>query len=103
MSTLPAARAEADLVSPHGGALVDRIVPRTEAAALERRAMGLPPPRLDARELADLELIATRAASPLPRFLGAAAYASVLLPLRLSDGTVWPLPLTPAPGTWRGP
>jgi len=48
MSTLTA-RAEADLVSPHGGTLVDRIVPRAEAAALERRATGLPSLTLDAR------------------------------------------------------
>src|SRR6266704_1213854 len=93
MSTLTA-RAEADLVSPHGGTLVDRIVPRAEAAALERRATGLPSLTLDARELADLELIATGAASPLTGFLGAADYASVLMHLRLADGTVWPLPFT---------
>jgi sulfate adenylyltransferase len=93
MSTLTA-RAEADLVSPHGGTLVDRIVPRAEAAALERRATVLPSLTLDARELADLELIATGAASPLTGFLGAADYASVLLHLRLADGTVWPLPFT---------
>src|SRR6266511_2303701 len=93
MSTLTA-RAEADLVSPHAGTLVDRIVPRAEAAALERRATGLPSLTLDARELADLELIATGAASPLTGFLGAADYASVLLHLRLADGTVWPLPFT---------
>ncbi len=93
MSTLTA-RAEADLVSPHGGALVDRIVPRADAEALKRRASGLPSLTLDARELADLELIATGAASPLTGFLGAADYASVLLHLRLADGTVWPLPFT---------
>ena len=93
MST-PSAHAEADLVSPHGGTLVDRIVPRSEAAALERRAAGLPSLTLDARELADLELIATGAASPLTGFLGASDYASVLLHLRLADGTVWPLPFT---------
>ena len=87
-------RAEADLVSPHGGALVDRIVPGAEAEALKRRASGLPSLNLDARELADLELIATGAASPLTGFLGAADYASVLLRLRLADGTVWPLPFT---------
>jgi len=93
MSTLTA-RAEADLVSPHGGDLVDRVVPQAEAEALKRRATGLPSLTLDARELADLELIATGAASPLTGFLGAADYASVLLHLRLADGTVWPLPFT---------
>src|SRR6267143_5550651 len=93
MSTLTA-RAEAELVSPHGRTLVDRIVPRAEVESLKRRASGLPSLTLDARELADLELIATGAASPLTGFLGAADYASVLARLRLADGTVWPLPLT---------
>jgi sulfate adenylyltransferase len=81
-------------VAPHGGLLVDRFVPPTEAEALRRRADGLPSVALDARELADLELIATGAVSPLTGFLGSADYRRVLLELRLADGTVWPLPLT---------
>jgi sulfate adenylyltransferase len=93
MSTLTAL-AEADLVSPHGGTLIDRIVPLAAAEALRRRAAPLPSLTLDARELADLELIATGAASPLTGFLGAADYASVLVHMRLENGTVWPLPLT---------
>jgi sulfate adenylyltransferase len=88
------ALAEADLVSPHGGTLVDRIVPLAESERLRRRAALLPSLTLDARELADLELIATGAASPLTGFLGAADYLSVLVHLRLENGTVWPLPLT---------
>ncbi|MBI3723808.1 sulfate adenylyltransferase, partial [bacterium] len=82
------------LVTPHGGALIDRFVPEEEAHALEERARRLPRIVLDARELADLELIATGAASPLTGFLGSRDYASVLERLRLADGTVWPLPLT---------
>ena len=56
---------------------------------------------LDARELADLELIATGAASPLTGFLVQADYQSVLDRLRLADGTVWPLPFTLAVQTTR--
>jgi sulfate adenylyltransferase len=69
-------------------------VSATEADALRRRAATLPRLTLDARELADLELIATGAASPLTGFLGPGDYASVLDHMRLADGTVWPLPLT---------
>ena len=82
------------LVTPHGGTLVDRLVPESEAAAFAARAASLPTLPLDAREQADLELIATGAASPLTGFLGKADYQSVLDRMRLSDGTVWSLPFT---------
>jgi sulfate adenylyltransferase len=86
--------AETALVRPHGGVLVDRIVSGRDAEALRSRAARLPRITLDARELADLELIATGAVSPIEGFLGPADYASVVDSLRLADGTVWPLPLT---------
>lgn len=82
------------LVTPHGGSLVDRIVSESEAAYLAREAEALPSLTLDGREQADLELIATGAASPLTGFLGEADYRSVLERMRLADGTVWPLPFT---------
>ena len=82
------------LVEPHGGTLVDRIVSEAEGEELRRRAARLPRIPLDAREQADLELIATGAASPLTGFLGAPDYHSVVARLRLADGIVWPLPFT---------
>ena len=82
------------VVSPHGGVLVDRIVPEEETAATIERAARLPRLLLDARERADVELIAIGAASPLEGFLGRADYESVLERMRLANGTVWPLPLT---------
>jgi len=82
------------LVQPHGGALIDRVVPPSEVEAFRAEARALPSLVLDARELADLELIANGAASPLTGFLGPADYESVLARMRLADGTVWPLPLT---------
>ena len=86
--------AETALVRPHGGALVNRIVTGSDAELLRSRAASLLRITLDAREQADLELIATGAASPLEGFLGPADYASVVDQLRLADGIVWPLPLT---------
>ncbi|HEY5907531.1 MAG TPA: sulfate adenylyltransferase [Vicinamibacteria bacterium] len=83
-----------ELVPPHGGSLVDRIVAGPAAAALRQKAEALPALVLDARELADVELLATGAASPLTGFLGAADYKSVVEELRLASGVVWPLPLT---------
>jgi sulfate adenylyltransferase len=85
---------ESTLVTPHGGTLVDRLVPAVDAAAFAAHAATLAPLPLDAREQADLELIAIGAASPLTGFLGKADYDSVLGRMRLADGTVWPLPFT---------
>jgi sulfate adenylyltransferase len=82
------------LVDPHGGVLVDRLVPAADAAAFTAHAATLPTFVLDARELADLELIAIGAASPLTGFLDSRDYQSVLDRLRLANGTVWPLPFT---------
>jgi sulfate adenylyltransferase len=82
------------LVDPHGGRLVDRFVGEPQVLALRERARSLPGIELDARELADLELIATGALSPLAGFLGSSDYRSVLERMRLADGTVWPLPIT---------
>jgi len=65
-------------VPPHGGVLVDRVVRAEDAEALRRLASGRPALVLDARELADLELIATGAASPLTGFLGRSDYVRVL-------------------------
>jgi len=82
------------LVEPHGGVLVDRLVPDADVQAFTAHAATLTTFVLDARELADLELIATGAASPLTGFLDSRDYQSVLDRLRLANGTVWPLPFT---------
>jgi hypothetical protein len=58
------------LVDPHGGRLMDRFVRGPQAPALRERARSLTGIDLDARELADLELITTGALSPLAGFLG---------------------------------
>ncbi len=82
------------LAEPHAGVLVDRFVAEDRAAELRERAKRLPQLTLDEREAADLELIATGAASPLTGFLGARDYRSVLDRLTLADGTPWPIPFT---------
>jgi len=88
-----------NIVAPHGGALVDRFISEAEASVLVNdEARQLPILTLGAREKADLELIATGAASPLTGFLGSADYQSVLSDLRLANGVVWPLPVTLAVG-----
>ena len=44
--------------------------------------------------LCDLELLATGGFSPLDRFMGKADYERVLHEMRLSDGVLFPLPIT---------
>jgi sulfate adenylyltransferase len=82
------------LISPHGGALVNREVAGTERERLSEAAKGMPALRLGARAVADLELIATGAYSPLEGFMGEADYLSVRDWMQLADGVAWSLPIT---------
>ncbi|HJU03274.1 MAG TPA: adenylyl-sulfate kinase, partial [Actinomycetes bacterium] len=78
---------------PHGGRLVERLVPADRAEGLVAEAGRLPAVVLDGRGLADLECLAVGAFSPLTGFLGAADHTSVVEQGRLADGTVWTLPV----------
>jgi sulfate adenylyltransferase len=81
-------------IQPHGGTLVDRVL--TGTAADEARAIALSAPRVTLSEIgvADLEMIAIGAYSPLTGFLGQADYQCVVNDLRLANGTLWSLPIT---------
>ena len=79
---------------PHGGKLVPRRLEGEEAAALRRRAAGLPSLSLDPIALSDLEMFAGGGFSPLTGFMCAADYERVLEEMRLAKGHVWPIPIT---------
>jgi sulfate adenylyltransferase len=81
-------------IVPHGGTLINRLVAADEAPAALERAGALPLVTLDARGVADLELLATGAYSPLHGFMGRADYQRVLHEMRLADGLPWSLPIT---------
>ena len=82
------------VISPYGGKLVDLVVPTDEREALKDYAGRLPSIQLSERSLCDLELLACGGFSPLDRFLGKEDYRSVLDTMRLTDGHLFPIPVT---------
>jgi len=86
---------KAKLISPYGGKrLVNLVLTGAERDKQLARAPKLPSLKITMRNLCDLELIATGGFSPLDRFMGKADYERVLHEMRLSDGTLFPLPVT---------
>ncbi len=83
-----------DAIAPHGGKLVNRVADANRAGELRTRALKLPRIDLSVREIADLELIAVGALSPLTGFMGRADYARVVGEGRLADGLPWTIPVT---------
>lgn len=86
--------AKAKLIAPYGGKLVDLVVSGKMRDELLARAPRLPSIKISMRSLCDLELLATGAFSPLDRFMGKADYERVLHEMRLSNGVLFPLPIT---------
>ncbi|HHB89682.1 MAG TPA: bifunctional sulfate adenylyltransferase/adenylylsulfate kinase [Anaerolineae bacterium] len=82
------------LIEPYGGKLVNLMAPEEELDHLKRYAGKLPSIQLSERAICDLELLATGAFSPLDRFMGQQDFQSVLDTMRLSNGAVFPIPIT---------
>lgn len=81
-------------IAPHGGTLINRFAPDAQRADLQAEARSLPQLPLDARQISDLELIATGAASPLTGFMNQADYQSVVRSRHLANGLPWTIPVT---------
>jgi sulfate adenylyltransferase len=81
-------------IAPHGGDLVDLLVPEDRREATRAEADHLPKLVVNARELSDLEMLAVGALSPLAGFVGEADYVSVLETMHLSGGLAWAIPVT---------
>jgi sulfate adenylyltransferase len=77
----------ASLIAPHGGELVDRTGERPDGVE-QLKAYPLSP-----RELADLDMLASGALSPLEGFLGRDDYERVVGEMRLTSGLPWALPV----------
>jgi sulfate adenylyltransferase len=82
------------LIAPHGGTLVDLIVDPERAAGLRTQSAEWPSWDLTERQMCDLELLLNGGFSPLRGFLGLDDYDRVCTEMRLSDGTLWPIPIT---------
>jgi len=83
-----------DIIRPHGGTLVDRMLRGEMRDAVRERAEQMTRIRLDAMALSDLELIATGALSPLTGFMRKADYERCVDEMRLSNGVLWSMPVT---------
>jgi sulfate adenylyltransferase len=85
------------LVPPHGGDLIDRLVPDAEKAERLREAAELPTVTLSSREVSDLVMIGMGAFSPLAGFMEEDDYHHVVEDMHLTNGVMWPVPITLAP------
>lgn len=81
-------------IKPHGGELINRLVPAEQREELLEHAASLKQIRVNSWTISDLDLIAVGAFSPLIGFLDEANYNTVVETMRLADGTVWSIPIT---------
>lgn len=81
-------------IAPHGGRLIERVLHAAEREEAREKARHLPQIMLGPMSLADLEMLAVGAMSPLTGFMTRADYERVVSEMRLADGTVWSIPVT---------
>lgn len=81
-------------IAPHGGELVNRLMQGDEREDALERAPFLPKVTLLPREIADLEMIAIGALSPLRGFMVYRDYRRVVREMHLESGLAWGLPVT---------
>src|SRR5579884_2360256 len=94
--------ASSGLIAPHGGKLIINMAEEAERAELQERAKGLPQITVGARHLADLEMLANGAYSPLSGFMTRADYLSVVNAMHLANGLPWTIPITLPVSTEQG-
>ena len=83
-----------DVILPHGGVLVDRVLRGEVREAVRERAERMLKIPLDRMGLSDLELLAVGAFSPLTGFMLKADYDRCVEEMRLANGLVWTIPVT---------
>jgi len=83
-----------NLITPHGGKLKDLYLPMKDALAEKLKAKEYKSWDLTHRQICDVELLLCGGFSPLDGFLSKQDYLSVLDNNRLSDNTLWTMPIT---------
>ncbi len=79
------------LISPHGGKLINRVF-KTQPASTQLNQ--LPKIKLTENQQMDVEQIAIGTYSPIEGFMNSNDFNSVLDNMLLSNGVVWPIPIT---------
>lgn len=83
-----------ELIAPHGGTLINRLVNPSQKQEFLSKADFLPRVGLDERAASDLVMIAIGAFSPLTGFMGQADYDRTVSEMRLANGLPWSVPIT---------
>jgi sulfate adenylyltransferase len=81
------------LVSPHGGELINLLLPSDMAADLKDQSRDFSSWDLTSRQIRDLELLLSGGFSPLGGFMTRADYESVCGEMKLANGILWPIPI----------
>lgn len=83
-----------EIIAPHGGKLINRLVNPDQKQEFLSKADHLPRVQLDERAASDLVMIAIGAFSPLTGFMGEADYDRTVSDMRLDSGLPWSVPIT---------
>ena len=81
------------MTNPNHSPIPELYVSPETAAALKDEAGNMPSWDLSPRQVCDLELLMNGGFSPLKGFLTEADYNGVVNEMRLSDGSLWPMPI----------
>ena len=81
------------MITPHGGKLVNRIVPQQELAEARREAQSLAKLPIDASTVSDVRNIAHGVFSPLEGFVSSEDFAAIIESNRLTSGVAWTIPI----------
>jgi sulfate adenylyltransferase len=81
-------------IPPHGGTLIDCVLKGDQREDALQRALSLPRIALNSVAIADLEMIAVGALSPLTGFMCRPDYENVVEHMHLANGLIWSIPIT---------